>query len=188
MEREKVYLLFTDTGTIFTKMIKLYTKKPYNHASIAFDSNFEEVYSFGRKQPRNPVNGGFVQEDLQRGVFKNARCAIYSCNVEDEQIQKMKSFINEIEKEKHLYRYNLLGLLGVIVNKPLPRKYAYFCSQFVANVLNAGEIVTFQKSLCLISPQDLQNMESFELVFEGRLTDLFFKQQAIEIDYPLIVS
>ena len=129
-----------------------------------------------------------MKEDLRRGVFKNARCSIYSCHVKDEQIQKMKSFINEIEKEKHLYHYNLLGLLGVIVNKPLPRKYAYFCSQFVANVLNAGEIVAFQKSLCLISPQDLQNMQSFELVFEGRLADLFLKQQAIKIDYPLVLS
>ena len=36
MER-KVYLLLTNTGSFLTKLIKLYTKKPYNHASIAFD-------------------------------------------------------------------------------------------------------------------------------------------------------
>ncbi|MED4476449.1 hypothetical protein [Oceanobacillus caeni] len=44
MTERKVYILLTDTGTFFTKLIKLYTKKPYNHASISFDSELSEVY------------------------------------------------------------------------------------------------------------------------------------------------
>ncbi len=31
---KKVYILLTDTGSFFTKLIKLFTKKRYNHASI----------------------------------------------------------------------------------------------------------------------------------------------------------
>ncbi|MDF2789985.1 MAG: hypothetical protein K0S80_3083 [Neobacillus sp.] len=44
VEKEKqMYLLLTNTGSFLTKLIKLYTKKPYNHASIASDSQLSEV-------------------------------------------------------------------------------------------------------------------------------------------------
>ena len=183
MERKKVYLLLTDTGTIFTRMIKLYTKKPYNHASIVFDMHFNEVYSFGRKRPRNPFIGGFVNEDVRRGLFKNARCAIYSFDVSEKQVEKMKSFINKIELEKHLYRYNLLGLITFIINKPYQRKHAFFCSEFVAHVLNEGGI-QLQKPISLISPNDLQNMKNLKLEFEGHLADLLENEPTNQV-YPI---
>lgn len=183
MERKKVYLLLTDTGTLFTRMIKVYTKKPYNHASIVFDENLKEVYSFGRKRPRNPFIGGFVNEDVRRGLFKDARCAIYSFDASDEQIQKMKSFIKKIEREKHLYHYNLLGLITFIMNKPYQRKHAFFCSEFVAQVLNEGDIICFQKPISLISPHDLQRIEYFELEYEGQLADLFKNGSSLNTAY-----
>lgn len=39
MSNQKIYILLTDTGTLFTRLIKLYTKKPYNHASISLILN-----------------------------------------------------------------------------------------------------------------------------------------------------
>ncbi|HWL12836.1 MAG TPA: hypothetical protein VNQ57_07570 [Ureibacillus sp.] len=185
MERKKVYLLLTDTGTIFTRMVKLYTRKPYNHASIVFDENLNEVYSFGRKRPRNPFIGGFVNEDVRQGLFKNARCAIYSFDANVLQIEKMQMFIKEIEMEKHLYRYNLLGLITFIVNKPYQRKRAYFCSEFVAQVLTEGGIGQFQKPSSLVSPNDLQNMNNLQLEFEGQLADLLESAPSKQV-YPII--
>ena len=88
MTEKKIYILLTDTGTLFTKFIKLYTKKPYNHASLSFDSELSEVYSFGRKTARNPFIGGFVKEDVNEGLFKQANCAIYSLTVNDVQFKR----------------------------------------------------------------------------------------------------
>lgn len=53
-----VYIMLTNTGTLFTKLIQGYTKAPYNHASISFNRELSELYSFGRKHPANPLNGG----------------------------------------------------------------------------------------------------------------------------------
>ena len=100
MIEKKVYILLTDTGTFFTKLIKLYTKKPYNHASISFDFELSEVYSFGRKTARNPFIGGFVEEDVNKGFFKEANCAVYALTVNEVQLQKMNHFIKEIEAQK----------------------------------------------------------------------------------------
>lgn len=100
MIEKKIYILLTDTGTLFTKLIKLYTKKPYNHASISFDSELSEVYSFGRKTARNPFIGGFVKEDVDKGLFKEANCAVYALTVNEVQLQKMICYIKEIEAQK----------------------------------------------------------------------------------------
>lgn len=170
-EEKKIYLLLTDTGTAFTRLIKSYTKKPYNHASIAFDVDLNEVYSFGRKTPKNPFIGGFVREDIESVLFRQADCAIYSLTVTDEDLQKMKQFIQLIAANKELYRYNLIGLFGVIVKKPIKRKNAFFCSQFVASVLKESNTINFDKDVCLVQPSDLLGSADFKLVYEGRLRE-----------------
>lgn len=168
MTEKKVYILLTDTGSYFTRLIKLFTKKPYNHASIAFDSELSEVYSFGRKQVGNPFRGGFVKENLQQGFFKQADCAVYSLTVTENQLRKMKCYIQEIEEQKEDYRYNLLGLFGFLLNKPIKREKAFFCSQFVASALTKCTI-DFEKPLSLIAPYDLQEISELKLVYEGKL-------------------
>ena len=169
MIEKKIYILLTDTGTLFTNLIKLYTKKPYNHASISFDSELSEVYSFGRKTARNPFIGGFVKEDVDKGLFKEANCAVYALTVNEVQLQKMNHYIKEIEAQKGEYRYNLLGLLGFLFNKPIQRKKAFFCSQFVATVLKECNIIDFGKSPSLVAPNDLQKVSKCQLVYEGEL-------------------
>ncbi|WP_099156676.1 hypothetical protein [Virgibacillus ndiopensis] len=171
MENEKVYILLTDTGTIFTRMIKFYTKRPYNHASISFDSNLDEVYSFGRKNVKNPFIGGFVKENIQEELFKDATCAVFCCTVTKHQKQKMNEFIQKVEENAHLYRYNLMGLFAIILNKQLIRENAFFCSQFVATVLTESETIKFSKPPSLMTPHDLQKSPDFQLVYNGKLED-----------------
>lgn len=45
-----IYIVLTGTGTAFSGLIKWFTKAELNHASIAFDHELREVYSFGRKK------------------------------------------------------------------------------------------------------------------------------------------
>lgn len=167
--------MLSDTGTWFTKMIRLYTKKPYNHASISFESDMQNVYSFGRKRPANPFIGGFVKENIRGELFKQATCEIYACTVTRGQLKRMKNFIRSIEQEKERYHYNVLGLLAVTVNKPLEREYRFFCSQFVAAVLHSGGVSACDKPSSLVKPHDLAEGDRFKLVFKGELVRFFAK-------------
>lgn len=167
----KGYILLTDTGTLFTKLIKLYTKKSYNHASITFDSKLFEVYSFGRKNVRNSLYWRIRKERYHGSLFNQAKCAIYSFEVTEDQYDRMKQYIRNMEVQKEEYRYNLLGLLGFIMNRPIKRKNAFFCSQFVASVLKEGTTIDFEKPLPLIAPHDLQEILNLQLVYEGELKD-----------------
>ncbi|UTR13131.1 hypothetical protein MM221_10720 [Salipaludibacillus sp. LMS25] len=179
MCKNKIYILLTDTGTLFTRMIKLYTKAPYNHASVAFDHHLIEVYSFGRKTPRNPFIGGFVKENLRAHYFKQARCAIYSCDVTTEQLERMQQFIHKIDRQKHLYSYNLLGLFAITIKKRFIRKNAFFCSQFVATLLQECGIVNYTKEPFFMTPQDLIKSEKFQLVYQGDLENYYKHQDMI---------
>lgn len=171
MTKRKVYVLLTDTGTLFTKTIKLYTRKQYNHASISFDENLQEVYSFGRKRPRNPFIGGFVRENIKEGLFKNATCAVYCVTINETEYNSMQGYIKQIEADKEKYRYNFIGLFAVILNKQLKREHAFFCSQFVASVLKQSGSVDFSIPLSLVTPHDLQLVEESELIYQGMLKD-----------------
>jgi hypothetical protein len=185
---KKIYLLLSDTGTMFTRLIKSYTRKPYNHASIAFDADLKEVYSFGRKTARNPFIGGFVREDMDSALFTQADCAIYSLTVTNDDLQKMHRFIQLIAENKDFYRYNLIGLFGVLVKKPIKRKNAFFCSQFVASVLKESNAINFDKDLSLVQPTDLLRSSDFELVYEGRLKDYQHKEsnERVQIASPMV--
>jgi hypothetical protein len=172
IREKKIFILLTDTETIFTRLIKSYTKKPYNHASIAFDAELMEVYSFGRKSAKNPFIGGFVREDIDSVIFRQADCALYSLNITAAEFQKMYQYIQEIASEKEKYRYNFIGLFGVLFQKPIKRKNAFFCSQFVASVLKESKVIDFEdEELSLVKPSDLTHLANFELLFEGGLTD-----------------
>lgn len=169
MTEKKVYIILTDTGTLFTRCIKLFTRKPHNHASISFDPQLKEVYSFGRRKPSNPFVGGFVKENVQHDFFRKSRCIIYSITVTETQYEKMKRKIEQMEKEQRNYRYNLLGLLFILFKIPYNRENAYFCSQFVASILHESGVLFFNKPPCLITPYDLLDEYNMQRVYEGRL-------------------
>lgn len=171
MREKQIYLVLTDTGTIFTRIIKSYTRAPYNHVSVAFDAGLTEVYSFGRKHPRNPFRAGFVKEDIQSILFQRATCAVYSLTVTRVQYQQMKCFIKEMYVQRENYRYHLLGLLGVVLNRPLEKENAFFCSQFVATVFKECGICQFEKEVALVKPADLPVAGAFQLIYTGKLAN-----------------
>lgn len=167
----KVYVLLTDTGTVLGKLIKLYTRKPHNHASIVIDDQFNKVYSFGRRNPRNPFFAGFVEENIRGGIFRKADCAIYCITITEKQFQTMNRKLRDMEENKENYRYNLIGLIAVVLNLEIDRKNAFFCSHFVAAILEESGIdIKNQKPLCLVTPHDIKESASLELVYEGKLS------------------
>jgi len=171
MKVRKGYILLTDTRSVLTRLIRLYTKEPYNHASIAFDPELSEVYSFGRKSERNPFIGGFVRENMKSRLFAEAKCAIYSFEVTEDQLDRMKDYIRDLAEKKNEYRYNFIGLFGFLLNRPIERKRAFFCSEFVASVLTEGDLMVCYKPISLIAPRDLQELANLQLVYEGSLFD-----------------
>lgn len=173
-QTKSIYILLTQTGSLLNKTIKRYTDAPYNHVSIAFDISLREVYSFGRKHPRNPLYGGFVKEDVYYGTYRyfpKTTCMLFRLEVSTEEWRRIRRVVSNFQNKQQFYRYNFIGLFGIVVNYPVEFKNAYFCSQFVAEVLKRSGINLWNKPSALVTPNDFLNQETFKLIYEGNLYD-----------------
>lgn len=172
--RKTIYILLTYTGSLLSKIIKIYTGSHYTHVSLGLDINLKELYSFGRLIPNNPIFAGFVKEDIRNGTyayFRNTICCIYSIDVSINEYNQLKKNIYKFGLEKNKYSYNLMGLLGILINKPIHRRYSYFCSQFVAHILNQSGIKLFDKPPALVTPYDFQINPRLNKIYEGPLIE-----------------
>ncbi|MNJ42235.1 hypothetical protein D3C77_371950 [compost metagenome] len=169
-----VFILLTNTGTLFTKIIKGYTRAPYNHASISFNRELSEMYSFGRKNPNNPLNGGFVKEDIKTGTFSkypNTTCVIYELKVSEREVEKMKRVLHIFIRSRNKYLYNILGVVGIALKEPVEFSNSYFCSQFVAEILDRSGIKLWNKLPALVTPDDFRQSDRLHLIYEGKLSE-----------------
>ncbi|MEK3718256.1 MULTISPECIES: hypothetical protein [unclassified Paenibacillus] len=169
-----VYIMLTNTGTLFTKLIQGYTKAPYNHASISFNRELSELYSFGRKHPANPLNGGFVKEDIRTGTYSKypeTTCVIYELQVTDREVEKMKRVLQVFIRSRQKYLYNILGVIGIALKEPVEFSNSYFCSQFVAEILERSGIKLWNKLPALVTPDDFRQSDRLHLVYYGKLSE-----------------
>lgn len=181
MSDRMMYFLFTDTGTTLAKMINFFTRQSLNHVSISFDNELREVYSFGRKKPRNPFIGGFVKEDIRSDFLKNSECAVYVYRISENDYQKIMQEIKSVEQCKDAYKYNFIGLLGVLLQVEINREYAMFCSQFVATVMRDVNSFNINKPSCFITPTDIRTHSGLKLIYQGKLGHY----QQLSIDHQL---
>lgn len=155
-----VYVVLVHSGTGVSKAIKAISHSEYSHASICFDSSLDKMYSFARKDPRNPFIGGFRYESIGKGFYeqKEIPYAVYVVPCTENQIKKMKKRLNYFIQNQEKFTFDFTGLvtnyLG-IVNNPAHR---WFCSRFVADVLNAGA----PKNNPYVTEPSLQDPDDFK--------------------------
>ncbi|NLJ97514.1 MAG: hypothetical protein GX321_10220 [Clostridiales bacterium] len=174
IDRRRIYILLSQTNTYPARAIHFYTKEPYAHASIAFDENLEEMYSFARRGLYNPFNAGFIREHIDSGVFarfSSTTCCVYELQITNKQYYNLRQEINVFIENKDSYSYNYLGLLGAAFNIPIKSKQRYFCSQFVAYLLQQSEINIFNKDYSLIKPRDIRVNPYLKPIYQGKLAE-----------------
>lgn len=167
-----VYVVLVHSGTGVSKAIKAISHSEYSHASICFDSSLDKMYSFARKDPRNPFIGGFRYESIGKGFYdqKEIPYAVYVVPCTESQIKKMKKRLNYFIQNQEKFTFDFTGLvtnyLG-IVNNPAHR---WFCSRFVADVLNAGapKDKPYVEEPSLQDPDDFKNTDWAIYVTSGQ--------------------
>lgn len=174
---KKIYIMFSHTGTNFSRFLKVSTQSPYTHVSIALDKDFKRLYSFGRESlSEHPLQARFVHEKIDDGVYKElahrALCCIYEVNVNNEQYKKAEEILR-VFKRKYKASYNFLGILFIPLRITFRPKDKFVCSQFIAYILNNAGIMDFGKHINLITPNDILNKIIGKKVYEGYVRDYF---------------
>lgn len=172
MKKRMVYVVVTRTNTIPSRMIRAWTKSPYNHVSLSFDAELKDMVSFGRLYPAFPVPGGFVHEGKEKGFFQrfqDTQCRVYEKEVSEKEYQAFTRLLHRFHQ--HRFRFNNLGLVTLMAGIPLERDNAFFCSQFCGKMLSESGIYDFEKPFGLLRPSDFCGLDGFTLLYEGRLRD-----------------
>jgi len=166
---KEIKIVLTQTNTVISKTLKVFSKKPYNHISISFEDDCSTMFSFGRKVTWFPLIGGFIKEDINSGVFKmhpETKCKIYKFEVTDEDYAvittRLISFLSQPDK----YRYSFLNVFLIRFNIPYQREYHYVCSGFVTYLLEG--IIPLQKEISLVTPDDYNSL-NLNKEYEGTL-------------------
>ena len=166
-----VYIMLVHSGTTVSNVIKAVSHSEFSHASISFDSSMDQMYSFARKDPRNPFIGGFRFESIGKGFYdqKEIPYAVYMVPCTESQIKKMKKRLSFFEKNATKFKFDFTGLvknyLGIVDNP----EYRWFCSRFVADILNAGapKNKPYVEEPSLQDPDDFKNDEYAYFVISG---------------------
>ena len=167
---KNVYIVLSRTGTIFSRLIGLYTKDEYNHSAIAFDSSLKVMYSFGRNKRFNIFDNGFKAENFHEGLyvyFPNAKCCVLEVPVSDQEYDAMQEEVQSFIKQKNSYRYNLLGVIIYPIGFRLKRDKHYFCSEFVSRVMTRCQ--DWNAIPEKTKPMDFYRKYNERLIYEGNI-------------------
>lgn len=172
MEKKSIYVVLSQTGTMFSRALKFFTRAEYNHASISLTPTLEKMYSFGRLNPYNPFIGGFVEEGKDIGTFRRfykTKAMVIEFKVSEEKYNAIAYFIDYFKNHKTEFHYNYLGVLFACFKKYHRSSKRFYCSEFVKTCLKTFEIENAEELPNIIKPIDFLKLNNKNIIYSGFL-------------------
>lgn len=184
-----VYIMLMHSGTALATAIKTVTGSHFSHSSISFDSSMKSMYSFGRKFDTNPFIGSFKKEDIHSDFFKGKTIpyALYVIPCTKSEIDLMKKRLDYFIQNRTKFSYDFTGLfknyLGIADNP----EYKWFCSRFVADILNAGRPSSdpYVVEPSLMKPEDFL-YTNFATYVTGGILDTYDKAYVDKVTQKIL--
>lgn len=144
---KEINILLTKYSDCVSSLVYYVCGRSYTHASISLEEEPGKYYSFNYR--------GFAVETLEkhrkRGV-KHSCC--YRIQITEAAYKNIQDILRFFLAEKDSYRYTRLGVLCCVLHIPMHWERHYFCSQFVAELLERSGAVTMRKTSSLFLPGD----------------------------------
>lgn len=166
-----VFIILQHNGTRLGNIIKKVTKDEYTHACISFNSALSPIYSFGLKKGEvtGKENGsGLVIQSGPTAPFyleRKSTYSIYVMYVNKEQYENMQKTLKWFVKRRDKIGFDIPSLILNWLEKPSEKSKKYFCSRFVAEIINAG--YKLDKVPSLWRPEDFKSLSNITLVDKG---------------------
>ena len=141
--KKQLYIVISQTGTILSRLLKIFTGAKYNHAYISLSRDLQQMYSFGRRHPYNPFWGGFVKESPNTGTFKRfhkTKAVILSVDIDEQKYTELCALLQKMHLQRKNYHYNYLGVCLAAFRIAYKKQNCYYCSEFVKDMLLKGEV------------------------------------------------
>lgn len=138
MEPQYLYVMLSRTPTGMGKIIRLFTRSPYNHVSLTLDGSYRQFVSFARYRVDTPLAGGYITESAERFLAGDSEVPVRIFRVEltEEKAQQLtKLFARAGDRSTGLIYDSLAALLSTFrIRTHIPG--AYTCLSFASKVLD----------------------------------------------------
>lgn len=171
---KNIYVVVSQTGSIISKIIRLVTGDRYTHVSISLEDDLSVMYSFGRKYTNIPFPGGFVREQRSCGAlkkFRRAEIVVLSLSVADEQYEAINEYIVQMYARRKELHYNYTGLFLAKRGIHFHKENAYYCSEFVKELLEKFSLIEEGEFGEVARPVELLNLRKGTVIYRGRLCE-----------------
>ena len=165
-----IFIILLDTNTLFSKTAKLITNQPYNHVSISFTRDFEQLYTFSLKPSTSNKSlfGGFMIENKEK--FKHANYALYSVYTKEYEYRIIHDTIDNLIKNIKETKYNILNLIDIILNTKWSKNTSIanqICSTFIVELFKLANIELLDSQGKIVKPYDLVNSNLINFLESG---------------------
>jgi len=162
-----VFIVLMHTGTPLAHAIKAVTKDEYSHAGISFDPSLKPLYSFGLEYIDGKGRMGMTLNSYDSGDYDKWQSyyGVYVMYVDKETYDKMQETLNKFMEHYKEWKFDIFNLISCQLQRSSEHSKKYFCSRFVAEIINAGR--KLDKLPSLHKPQDLAGLDDITLVNHG---------------------
>lgn len=170
-----VYVLLSHrSASALSNVIKTLTHSQFSHAALSFDPKLTHMYSFGRNSP-NSSKGSFRLESIKKDAYAMGEVpySLYVVPCTAEQCKLIKKRLKYFAANKSNFAFDMAGLVknGLGIESEPDDKW--FCSRFVADVLNAGAPngTKYVEHPSLMDPDDFRHTNFAQYVCGGLISD-----------------
>lgn len=170
-----VYVLLShQSASTLSNVIKTLTHSQFSHAALSFDPKLTHMYSFGRNSP-NSSKGSFRLESIKKDAYAMGEVpySLYVVPCTAEQCKLIKKRLKYFAANKSNFTFDMAGLVknGLGIESEPDDKW--FCSRFVADVLNAGAPngTKYVEHPSLMDPDDFRHTNFAQYVCGGLISD-----------------
>lgn len=174
---QTIYILLTRSTTIISRVVSIFTGDKFTHASLSCDKDLHTLCSFTRRHPAFPLPAGLMEEELREGYYDHHRqipCALLIVSVEDSVYAALQKRLHRMLSCRKRYHYHISGLLRCRMGLESYHPTKYFCSRFVAELLEESGALQLPKNASLMRPQDFLSLPETTCVYQGRLSELLY--------------
>ena len=139
------------------------------------------LYSFGNKRLNGPAKTGFsTQKGPNDKFYKKWKTSygVYVMYVNKASYDSMIKALNVFLADEEKWKFDFLNLISVFFKIPSEWSDKYFCSKFVAHIINAG--YKLDKVSSLYKPEDLKYIDNISCIAKGNDFSKYDKDKALK--------
>ena len=162
-----VFIVLMHTSTSLAHAIKAVTRDEFSHAAIAFDPSLKPLYSFGLGSRGDEDHLGMILNSYDDGgkYVEDAYYSVYVMYVNKKTYTEMQKTLQTFMDKLDDWKFDFVNLVGCGLHIPSEKSKKYFCSRFVATIINSGRHL--EKKPSLYKPSDFTELDDISLVNHG---------------------